>query len=72
MINYARVGSSKTTSVNVSSGTTHTISDLVASVDYTVTVAVVNINGTGPFSNPVAGTSGDNGKFMLAVWVCTL
>ena len=72
VINYARVGSSKTTSVNISSGTTHTISELVASIDYLVTMAAVNINETGLFSNPVVGTSGDKGEFMLSIWVCRL
>ena len=46
--------------VNVSSG--HTISELVAYVNYSVTVAAVNVNGTGPFSNPVVGRSGEDGE----------
>ena len=44
---------------NVNSGTTHTISGLVAYVDYSVTVAAVNVNGTGPFSSAVVGRSGE-------------
>ena len=46
MIQYTRVGSSDMMSVNVNSGTTqYTISGLVAYVDYSVIVAVVNVNG---------------------------
>ena len=48
--------------MNVNSGTTHTISGLVAFVDYSVTVAAVNVNGTGPFSNAVVQRSGEDGK----------
>ena len=62
-IQYTRVGSSDTMSENVNSGTTHTISGLVAYVDYSVTVAAVNVNGTGPFSNPVVGKSGEDGEY---------
>ena len=60
MIQYTRVGSS----VNVNSGTTqYTISGLVAYVDYSVIVAAMNVNGTGPFSNPpVVGRSGEDGE----------
>ena len=59
-IQYTRVGSSDSMSVNVNSGTTHTISGLVAYVNYSVIVAAVNVNGTGPFSNPVVGRSGED------------
>ena len=63
MINYTRVGSSDMISMNVNSGTTHTISGLVAFVDYSVTVAARTVNGTGPFSNPpVVGRSGEDSK----------
>ena len=62
VIQYTRVGSSDMKSENVNSGTTHTISGLVAYVDYSVIVAAVNVNGTGPFSNPVVGRSGEDGE----------
>ena len=66
MINYTRVGSSDMISMNVNSGTTHTISGLVAFVDYSVTVAVNTVNGTGPFSNPpVVGRSGENSELNM-------
>ena len=63
VIQYTRVGSSDNMSVNVTSGTTHTISGLVAYVNYSVTVAAMTVNGTGPFSDPpVVGRSGEDGK----------
>ena len=63
VIQYTRVGSSDMISVNVTSGTTHTISGLVAYVNYSVTVAAMTVNGTGPFNDPpVVGRSGENGE----------
>ena len=63
VIQYTRVGSSDTMSVNVASGTTHTISGLVAYVNYSVIVAAMTVNGTGPFSDPpVVGRSGEDGE----------
>ena len=66
VIQYTRAGSNATVSENVNSGTTHTISGLVAYVDYSVRVAAVNVNGTGPFSNPpVVRISGEHGDLIL-------
>ena len=48
--------------MNVNSETTHTISGLVPFVDYSVTVAAVNVNGTEPFSNAIVQRSGEDGK----------
>ena len=63
MIRYTRVGSSDIMSVNVTSGTTHTISGLVAYVNYSVIVAAMTVNGTGPFSDPpVVERSGEDGE----------
>ena len=51
-------------SMNVTSGTTHTISGLITYVNYSVIVAAMTINGTGPFSDPpVVGMSGEDGEF---------
>ena len=62
MIQYTRVGSDSIMIVTVTSETTaHTISGLVAYVDYSVIIAAVNVNGTGPFSVPVVGRSGEDG-----------
>ena len=63
IINYTRIGSSDMISVNVNSGTTHTISGLVAYVDYSVIVAARTVNGYGPFSNPVVQRSGEDSEF---------
>ena len=61
VIQYNRVGSSDMMSVNVASGTTHTIPGLVAYVNYSVIVAAMTANGTGPFSDPpVVGRSGED------------
>ena len=65
MIQYTRVGSSDMMSVTVSSGTTYTISGLVAYVNYSVTVAAMNVNGTGPFSILMVGRSGEGSKSIL-------
>ena len=63
VIQYTRVGSSDMMSVNVASGTTHIISRLVAYVNYSVIVAAMTVNGTGPFSDdPVVGRSGEDGE----------
>ena len=63
VIQYTRVESSNMMSVNVASGTTHTISGLVAYVNYSVIVAAMTVNGTGPFSDPlVVGRSGEDSK----------
>ena len=61
IIQYTRVRSSDMMSMNVTSGTTHTISGVFAYVNYSVIVAAVN--GTGPFSNPPAvGRSEENSE----------
>ena len=53
--------------MNVNSTITHTISGLVAFVDYSVTVAAMNVNGTGVFSNPVVGRSGEDSELHIFV-----
>ena len=62
VIDYTRVGSNDMMSVNGNSGTTYTISGLVAYVNYSVIVAAVNVNGTGNFSNRMVGRSGEDGE----------
>ena len=67
VIQYTRNGSSDPSdmmSVNVTNGTTHTISGLVVLTQYSVTVAAMTVNGTGPFNHPpVVGRSGGYGEF---------
>ena len=45
------------------SGNTHTISELIACTKYSIKVAAMNIDRTGPFSVPVVEISGEGGKF---------
>ena len=63
VIRYTRGGTSDM--MNVNSGTTHTISGLVAFIDYSVTVAAITVNGTGPFSNPMVRRSGEAGELNI-------
>ena len=62
VIRYSRVGSSDMMNDVVTSGTTHTISGVVAYSNYSVKVTAVNDQGTGPFSNPVIQVSGEDGR----------
>ena len=56
------IGSDDTMITNVSNVTTYKILGLYANVDYSVTVAAVNTNGTGPFSKPLVARSGEDSK----------
>ena len=73
VIQYTRVGSSDMMSVNVASGTTHIISGLAVLTQYSVIVAAMTVNGTGPFSDPpVVERSGEYGEIktrLLASYV---
>ena len=62
IIQYGRIGSDDKRSRNIHNDTKHTISGLFAYVEYSVTVAAVNANGTGPFSKPLVATSGEDSK----------
>ena len=68
MVNYTMVGSSDIDMMSMifmgeTKGFMHiTISGLVAYVNYSVIVAAMTVNGTGPFSNRMVGRSGENGK----------
>ena len=65
-MNYTQDGSSDMMSMSASeiTGTTViTISGLFAYVNYSVIVAAMTVNGTGPFSDPpVVGRSGEDGE----------
>ena len=66
VIQYIKDGSqdtiNDTENVNVASETTcYTISGLVAYTKYSIKVAAVNVDKTGPFSEPVVEISGENG-----------
>ena len=76
VIQYKKNGSrdtvSNTENVNVASGTIHTISELIAITEYSVKVAAMNINGTGPFSESVVGISGKDSELNLHIILCIL
>ena len=63
VIQYTRVGSSDMMTVTVNNGTSYTFSGLTVSTDYSVRVAAINVNGTGPFSSPVVNRSGEDREF---------
>ena len=67
VIQYTRVGTQIVTREIVTSGTTHTISGLLAHITYSVTVAAVNINGTGRFSSPVVQRSGQDSELNVII-----
>ena len=63
MIRYTRVDSGESHEMMVNGDiTTTVISGLVAFTNYSVEVAAVNINGTGPFSDAVIGLSGQDSE----------
>ena len=63
VIQYARVGADDKMIKNVPNGSGPiTISGLHTCANYSVTVAAVNAKGTGPFSNPVVQTSGEDSE----------
>ncbi|XP_065914678.1 protein sidekick-1-like isoform X2 [Dysidea avara] len=59
VIQFSRIGGSSDM-VTVISGITHTQSGLLPFVDYSVIVAAMTVNGTGPFSNPEVEMSGQD------------
>ena len=63
LIQYARVGSDDKMIMNVPKDTKLTIQGLFANAKYSVLVAAVNANGTGPFSKPVEAISGQDSEF---------
>ena len=63
VINYTRDESSDHVMIVNVTGTAYTISGLVTFAEYSVRVAAVNINGTGPLSVAVTGKPGGDGKF---------
>ena len=64
VIQYTRVGLSVMVNMSLNGDTTVTIiPELVVDVIYSVLVAAMTVNGTGPFSNPsVVGRSGEDGE----------
>ena len=62
VIQYGRIGSDDNMILNVPGGTALTISGLFACVEFSVTMAAVNAEGTGPFSKPMTATSGEDSE----------
>ena len=67
VIRYTREGSGVSQTINVSCAGLQMpdIPGLVAYTSYLVEVAAVNVNGTGPFSDPVTGLSGQDSECRL-------
>lgn len=66
IIRYFQHGSNRTDSlVTFANTTTQIISGLISCTNYTVQVAAVNSNGTGPFSVPTVAESGKGSKLIL-------
>ena len=64
-IQYTRVGSTGTMDEVISSRNMYTITELLPFVNYSVIMAAITVNGTGPFSAPVIELSGHEGKGVL-------
>ena len=66
VIRYTRVGSGVSQMITVDGGLRKSvIPGVMAFTSYSVEVAAVNVNGTGPFSDPVTGLSGQDSKEAL-------
>ena len=70
VIRYTGVGSNVTMDEIVNSRHTYTIVELLPFVNYSVEMAAINVNGTGPFSDPVVQLSGHEGKEFYSVAIC--
>ena len=62
VIRYSRVGSNVTMNEIVTSTRIYIIVELYPFVNYSVQIAAVNVNGTGPYSDPVVELSGHEGE----------
>ena len=66
VINYTRIESRDMMSVNVNYSSRNILLELVAYTDFSVIVAAITVNGTGPFSDPpVVGRSGEDCELKL-------
>ena len=62
VIRYSRVESNVTMDETITSISIYTITELYPFVNYSVEMAAINVNGTGPFSNPIVELSGHESK----------
>ena len=67
VIEYTRVETSDIMIETVTYETSYYLSVLVPFVVYSVRVAAITVNGTGPFSDAVVQTSGQDSKFSIYV-----
>ena len=65
VIQYTRIGSNDKKNIKVDRETTHTISGLVACEGYSVQVATMTDNATGPFSDAVVEVAGEDGELCM-------
>ena len=71
VIQYTRIRSNDVMTMNVDSGTTHTILGLVACTEYSIRVAAKTINATGLFSKPelqVSGEDSESYKYCMCIY----
>ena len=68
VIRYSRVESNITMDEIITSGSIYRITELLPFVNYSVEIAAINVNGTGPYSDPVIGLSGHEGK-EIVLWL---
>ena len=61
-IQYTMVGSTVAMDEVIGSRNAYTIIELLPFVNYSIVIAAITVNGTGPFSAPVIELSGPEGK----------
>ena len=62
VVQYSKDGTQDIKDIKSINATTHTISGLAACTKYSIKVAAINGDRTGPFSEPVVEVSGEDGK----------
>ena len=65
VIQYTRVGSQTVITETITNETTHIITGLLGYVNYSISVAAKNVNGTGRFSSAVVQRSGQDSEFNM-------
>ena len=63
-IQYTMVGSNDTMIEDVTSHNMFILTGLLPFVNYSIEIAAMTVNGTGPYSNLIIGESGHEGKYM--------
>ena len=71
-IQYTRIGPNDKKTIKVpKEETTHTISGLVACQRYSLHMATIKDNTTGPFGDDVEGVAGENGELCIHIHIGT-